>query len=86
MSRPRKIAHWKKWGWSYTCSDCGFCGTMVPTNFCENCGDEMADPMEAWCPPLPKMEPLTVYICKRCGKKILGPKNYCPDCGEEVKK
>lgn len=45
----------------------------------------MSDPVEWWCPPLPELKPLTLYICKNCGKKIINPQKYCQYCGAEVK-
>lgn len=83
QERDRKVGHWKRWGWAMTCSVCERCATN-PGDYCPNCGAEMSEPEEWWCPPLPEFKRLTFYTCPNCGKQIIEPGNYCQYCGSKV--
>ena len=76
------MAHWKIWGHSFTCSECNNCTN--PGNYCDICGAEMNEPEEYWCPPLPKIKPIKIGECPKCGKTIVGIRNYCPHCGVRI--
>lgn len=86
MADERKHGHWKKWGHSYTCSECGHV-PWSPTPFCQRCGTIMDEPIEWWCPPLPEFEPLLWGECPECGERFnaLDKEFYCPNCGVKLK-
>lgn len=82
----RKTAHWKVWGYSYTCSECGYAGAMGPEKYCANCGAEMSEPIESWWPHISDFKMPDTYICEKCGTKMIGIKKYCPNCGSKFVK
>ena len=82
----RKKAHWKVWGYSYTCSECGYCGAWGPEKYCANCGAEMSEPEESWCSPISHIEIPRRYTCGNCGAEFYGVKNYCHNCGKKFVK
>ena len=76
-----KHAYWKRWGWSVTCSECGYVG--FDSDYCPKCGARMDLP-EVWEAPeihLPKMVAIT---CPKCYKVLFGVNNYCPYCGAKM--
>ena len=82
----RKHGHWKIWGWSYTCSECGF-SPMLPTPYCQKCGTIMDEPQEWWCPPLVEYKPIPLVECPECGERFntWDKEFYCPKCGVKLK-
>lgn len=80
----RKTAHWERWGWSVTCSDCGWSG-IDAFDYCPCCGAIMSEG-EIWCQPPLNIKLPEIYICKSCGKEIIAPVNYCPYCGEKIER
>lgn len=80
--KTRKHGHWKIWGHSLTCSVCDHC--CEGGNYCEMCGSIMDEPSEWWCPPL-KLPHIVVHPCPSCNEMIFGDKNYCSNCGCELK-
>ena len=76
--KTRSHGHWKRWGWSLTCSICGHVGEGG--DYCEMCGSIMDEPEEWWNPPI-HVAPLIIRACPSCGETVYGAVNYCKYCG-----
>lgn len=80
----RKHAYWKRYGYSTTCSNCGF--TTTGGTYCQKCGAIMDLPEQSHLPAfeikLPK-----IINCEYCNKPVAlieGKLNYCPNCGAKI--
>ena len=85
-----KHAHWKIWGHTAKCSECGFCEVDVNHRYCMNCGAIMDGKKEIGCPNFDEFELPEKVKCRNCGVEILVIKssktfNYCPRCGFEAR-
>lgn len=78
----RRVGHWKVWGFSCTCSECGFSGLW--SEYCPECGSIMSDPEESWIPPMTISLPVK-HTCSGCNIDFFGDYKYCPKCGKKQK-
>ena len=80
----RNHGHWMRYGWSVTCSECGFITEGQP-NYCRKCGSIM-DGQEEWSVPTFNLPTLEWTTCLQCGNLLVvnSETHYCENCGAKL--
>lgn len=75
--------HWRVYGYSYTCSNCG-CNRIGGTKYCMNCGSLMDEAEEHVIPKINFSSLPQRIICPFCGQDIVEVRKmvrFCYNCG-----
>lgn len=81
-----KHAHWKVYGYAYTCSNCGHC-RVGSTKYCMKCGALMDESEEMDIPKLEYVQLPRRIICPFCNYEMYEIKEqtkFCYNCGMKL--